>query len=75
MRAAVLTFALLVSSAAHSEDKSIVLANLAVTFAQAGNKTILVDSDLRRPAQHEIWGLPSSAASVAASTGGASNSR
>jgi non-specific protein-tyrosine kinase len=33
-----------------------VLANLAVAFAQSGNKTILVDSDLRRPAQHEIWG-------------------
>jgi capsular exopolysaccharide synthesis family protein len=49
---------LLVTSAAHSEDKSLVLANLAVTFAQAGNKTILVDSDLRRPSQHEIWGVP-----------------
>ncbi|MEP7292460.1 MAG: CpsD/CapB family tyrosine-protein kinase [Chloroflexota bacterium] len=48
---------LLVTSAALSEDKSLVLANLAVTFAQSGNKTILVDSDLRRPAQHEIWGV------------------
>lgn len=48
---------LVVTSAAHSEDKSLVLANLAVTFAQAGNKTIIVDSDLRRPAQHEIWGI------------------
>jgi capsular exopolysaccharide synthesis family protein len=50
---------LLVTSAAQSEDKSLVLANLAVTFAQAGNKTILVDSDLRRPQQHEIWGVGS----------------
>jgi non-specific protein-tyrosine kinase len=49
---------LLVTSAANSEDKSLVLANLAVTFAQSNNKTILVDSDLRRPAQHEIWGVP-----------------
>ena len=48
---------LLVTSVAQSEDKSLVLANLAVTFAQSGNKTILVDSDLRRPAQHEIWGV------------------
>lgn len=48
---------LLVTSAAVSEDKSLVLANLAVTFAQSGNKTILVDSDLRRPAQHDIWGV------------------
>lgn len=49
---------LLVTAAAQSEDKSLVLANLAVTFAQAGNRTILVDSDLRRPSQHEIWGVP-----------------
>jgi capsular exopolysaccharide synthesis family protein len=48
---------LLVTSAAYGEDKSILLANLAVTFAQAGNKTILVDGDLRRPVQHEIWGV------------------
>jgi non-specific protein-tyrosine kinase len=49
---------LLVTSSAQSEDKSVVLANLAVTFAQAGNKTIIVDADLRRPAQHELWGVP-----------------
>lgn len=49
---------LLVTSTAHGEDKSTVLANLAVTFAQSGNKTILVDSDLRRPTQHDIWGVP-----------------
>lgn len=48
---------LLVTSPATSDDKSNVLANLAVTFAQSGNKTILVDSDLRRPVQHEIWGV------------------
>ncbi len=49
---------LLVSSPAESEGKSTVLANLAVTFAQGGHKTIIVDCDLRRPAQHEIWGIP-----------------
>ena len=48
---------LLVTSPARAEEKSAVLANLAVTFAQGGHSTILVDSDLRRPAQHEIWGL------------------
>lgn len=48
---------LLVTSPATNVDKSLVLANLAVTFAQAGNKTILVDADLRRPVQHEIWGV------------------
>jgi capsular exopolysaccharide synthesis family protein len=49
---------LLVTSAAQGEDKSIVLANLAVTLAQTGNRTIIVDGDLRRPTQHEIWGVP-----------------
>jgi capsular exopolysaccharide synthesis family protein len=48
---------LLITSAAASEDKSLTVANLAVTFAQAGNKTIIVDSDMRRPTQHEIWGV------------------
>src|SRR5690606_17544762 len=48
---------LLLSSAFNSEDKSIAVANLAVTFAQAGQRTILVDADLRRPSQHTIWGL------------------
>jgi non-specific protein-tyrosine kinase len=49
---------LLVTSPAPDEGKSVALANLAVTLAQAGRKTILVDCDLRRPAQPEIWGLP-----------------
>lgn len=48
---------LLVTSPADGEGKSLALANLAVTFAQAGNKTILVDADLRRPQQHEIWNI------------------
>ena len=50
--------AFMVTSASQAEDKSIVLANLAVTFAQSNNKTIIVDSDLRRPTQHDIWGVP-----------------
>ncbi len=48
---------LLVTSPADGEGKSALLANLAVAFAQGGNKTILVDADLRKPAQHELWGL------------------
>lgn len=48
---------LAVTSPSGSDDKSLVLANLAVTFAQAGNKTIIVDADLRRPSQHDIWGV------------------
>lgn len=46
-----------VTSTSNGDGKSIALANLAVTFAQSGHKTILVDADLRRPAQHDIWGI------------------
>lgn len=51
---------ILMTSSAESDGKSIALANLAVTFAQAGHRTILVDSDLRLPTQHEIWGVDNS---------------
>jgi capsular exopolysaccharide synthesis family protein len=47
-----------VTSAAAEEGKSTTLANLAVTMAQGGRKTILVDCDLRHPHQHEIFGVP-----------------
>jgi non-specific protein-tyrosine kinase len=48
---------ILVTSPANADNKSAVLANLAVTFAQAGNKTIIVDADLRKPIQHTLWGV------------------
>lgn len=51
---------LVVTSPAPDEGKSTTLANLAVTLAQGGRRTLLVDCDLRRPSQHEIWGLPNS---------------
>jgi capsular exopolysaccharide synthesis family protein len=49
---------LVVTSPAPEEGKSTALANLAVTLAQSGKKTIIVDCDLRRPRQHEIWDRP-----------------
>jgi non-specific protein-tyrosine kinase len=48
---------LVVTSAGPEEGKSTILANLAVTMAQADRKVILVDCDLRRPSQHRIFGL------------------
>jgi capsular exopolysaccharide synthesis family protein len=48
---------LIVTSAAPGEDKSTVLANLAVTMAQGERRTIVVDADLRRPGLHEIFGV------------------
>ena len=49
---------LAMTSPSPSEGKSVTLANLAVVMAQSGNKVILVDTDLRRPVQHKIFGLP-----------------
>lgn len=48
---------LLVTSADAHTEKSSAVANLAVVMAEAGDKVILVDGDLRRPQQHEIFGL------------------
>ena len=42
------------------EGKSTILANLAVALAQAEKRVILVDSDLRRPSLHRIFGLQNS---------------
>jgi capsular exopolysaccharide synthesis family protein len=49
---------LVVTSPAPDEGKSETVANLAVAMAQSGHTTVLVDADLRRPAQHTLWELP-----------------
>lgn len=48
---------ILISSSATKEGKSTTAANLAITVAQMGNKTLLLDSDLRRPAIHNFFKL------------------
>ena len=47
---------LLITSTFPSEGKSWVSSNLAVTFAQAGNKVILIDADMRKGRQYTIFG-------------------
>lgn len=46
----------LVTSTYSEEGKSLTAANLAVAFAQADNKVILVDTDLRKPTLHNLFG-------------------
>ena len=48
---------LLFTSTMPGEGKSWVSANLAVTFAQAGKKVILVDSDMRKGRQFAMFGV------------------
>jgi capsular exopolysaccharide synthesis family protein len=48
---------LLVTYASPDEGKSITLANLAVTMAQAEQRVILVDCDLHRPGLHTLFNL------------------
>lgn len=46
---------LLVTCPDAETDKSDALANLAVVMAEAGDRVIVIDGDLRRPRQHEIF--------------------
>ncbi len=48
---------LMITGSGVDEGKSTTVANLAVTFAQAEQRVVLVDCDLRRPALHTIFGL------------------
>jgi capsular exopolysaccharide synthesis family protein len=56
----------LVVSADEAESGATTVANLAVSIAQSGRSVILVDSDLRHPTLHDVFGLDNGLGLVAA---------
>jgi capsular exopolysaccharide synthesis family protein len=48
---------LLLTSGSPDEGRTTVAANLAISYGRAGQRTLLVDADLRRPRLHKLFGL------------------
>lgn len=48
---------LAIISAENAEGRSYIAANLAVVFSQLGERTLLIDADLRHPQQHKLFCL------------------
>lgn len=65
---------LAITSPDRGEGRSRLVANLAVTFAQIGERTLLVDADMRNPRQHELFNLDNTLGLSALLTGRAGSS-
>lgn len=48
---------LLVTSEKSASGKSVITANIANTYAQAGYRTLIIDGDMRKPTQQNIFNL------------------
>jgi succinoglycan biosynthesis transport protein ExoP len=48
---------LMVTSAGPREGKTVSVANMAITMAQSNSRVLIVDTDMRRPRVHKVFGL------------------
>lgn len=60
---------LAVTSAERGEGRSWLAANMATMFAQLGERTLLIDADMRHPRQHRIFNIDNSVGLSALLTG------
>jgi protein-tyrosine kinase len=60
---------LAIVSSERGEGRSWLAANLATMFAQIGERTLLIDADMRHPRQHQLFNLDKSAGLSALLTG------
>ena len=44
-----------ITSARPSEGKSLTAANIAISYAMLGKRTLLIDADMRKPTQRRLW--------------------
>jgi len=50
-----------VTSSGPSEGKTTIISNLSITFAQSGNRVLLIDADMRKPGVDKVFGLQNKA--------------
>ncbi len=60
---------LAITSPGRREGRSWIAANLATMFAQLGERTLLIDGDMRHPRQHELFNIDNSVGLSALLTG------
>ncbi len=61
--------AVAITSPGRREGRSWLAANLAAVFAQIGERTLLIDADMRHPRQHELFNLSNAVGLSALLTG------
>jgi capsular exopolysaccharide synthesis family protein len=66
---------ILVTSAGSAEGKSTVVANLAVSLSEMGERVLVVSADFRRPAVHRLFGIPNATGLAQALENGSSNGK